>query len=230
MSVEEKKITLTAAKIRKTFYSPVAVEILKGVDLQLRQGTTTAIMGRSGEGKSTLLHILGTLENPCQGSLKIADCDVSSFNKSKIRSQHIGFVFQSFHLLEDFTVLENVLMPAKIARYPVTKGSESYQRAMWLLEHVGLARHAQRLSKLLSGGEKQRVAIARALCNDPDIIMADEPSGNLDAQTARGIHDLLLNFAHERQKTLVVVTHHEELSRMCDQRYQLREGLLEQMS
>ena len=120
-------------------------------------------------------------------------------------------------------------MPAKIARESVNKGSEHFERATWLLDHVGLSSHSNRLTKLLSGGEKQRVAIARALCNDPDVILADEPSGNLDTHTAKGIHDLLLNFAHDRKKTLVVVTHNEELSGMCDQRYIMRDGILKEV-
>lgn len=222
----QKPIILKASGLKKSFYTPVQVEILKNVNLEVHRGDTVAIMGRSGEGKSTLLQILGTLENPCGGLLEIDGEPVSNFNKSKLRSKKLAFVFQSFHLLEDYTALDNVLMPARIARQSVSKGSEAYKRACELLEHVGLADRLHFNTKLLSGGEKQRVAIARALCNDPDIILADEPSGNLDRQTSRYIHDLLLNFAHKQGKTLIVVTHDVELASLCSQRYRLVDGSL----
>ncbi len=227
--MDEKKPILKATNLHKTFYTPAPLTLLKGVNLELERGTTVAIMGRSGEGKSTLLHILGTLENPCEGTLNIAQQEVSSFNKSRIRSRHMGFVFQSFHLMEDFTVLENVLMPARIARTSTHPKSEKYQAALHLLEQVGLSDRAHSLSKLLSGGEKQRVALARAMCNDPDLLFADEPSGNLDRKTASGIHELLLNFAKKGNKTLLVVTHNDELASLCDKRYVLQDGLLQDM-
>lgn len=222
----EKPTVLRASGIRKAFYNPVFLQILKGIELDVRQGDTVAIMGRSGEGKSTLLQILGTLESPSGGSLEVAGELVTNFNKSKIRNKKLGFVFQSFHLLEDYTALENVLMPAKIARASISEGSAAYQRACDLLEHVGLGNRLHFNTKLLSGGEKQRVAIARALCNDPDIILADEPSGNLDRQTSRQIHDILLSFAKKHHKTLIAVTHDEELAELCSRRYRLSEGLL----
>jgi lipoprotein-releasing system ATP-binding protein len=222
----ERPVILRASNIRKTFDRPVPVQILKGLELTVRQGETVAIMGRSGEGKSTLLQILGTLESPTTGSLEISGESVSNFNKSKIRNQRLGFVFQSFHLLEDYTALENVLMPAKIARQTVSAGTEAYQRAYMLLENVGLRERIHFDVKLLSGGEKQRVAIARALCNDPDMILADEPSGNLDRQTSRDIHTLLLDFTKERGKTLIVVTHDVELAALCQHCYRLCNGQL----
>lgn len=225
-SLASKQLVLKAENLHKSFYTPAQVTILKGIYLEALRGDSIAIMGRSGEGKSTLLHILGTLEQPCKGSLTIAGHDVSHFNKAKIRSHHIGFIFQSFHLLEDYTVLENVLMPARIARTNIRKGSAMHQKAEHLLETVGLADRATFHTKLLSGGEKQRVAIARALCNDPDLILADEPSGNLDRQTSIGIHDLLLNFAKKNNKTLIVVTHDQELAKCCDHVYFLQEGVL----
>jgi len=223
-----KPVMLRARNIQKSFYTPSCLQILSGVDLAVHQGESVAIMGRSGEGKSTLLQILGTLEIPCSGELEIDGEAVSSFNKSRIRNRKLGFVFQSFHLLEDYTALENVLMPAKIARISCAPNSTAYQRACHLLEHVGLEGRLHFSTKLLSGGEKQRVAIARALCNDPDIILADEPSGNLDRQTSRHIHSLLLNFVKEHNKTLIVVTHDQELAELCSQRYRLCEGRLVQ--
>lgn len=217
---------LKANNIHKSFYTPSKVMILRGVNLNVYKGDTVAIMGRSGEGKSTLLQILGTLENPCAGDLEILGQPVNNFNKSKIRNQNLAFVFQSFHLLEDYTALENVLMPAKIGRKDTTPGAAAYNRACQLLDIVGLDNRKYFNTKLLSGGEKQRVAIARALCNDPDLILADEPSGNLDRQTSRQIHRLLLNFAHQHGKTLIVVTHDHELAELCNRRFNLSEGIL----
>lgn len=219
---------LIAKGIHKAFYNPHLVQILKGVDLTVMRGDTVAIMGRSGEGKSTLLQILGTLDSPCSGELEIANQVVSNFNKSKIRNKHVAFIFQSFHLLEDYTALENVLMPASIARANISKGSAAHNRACELLEVVGLSSRKDFNTKLLSGGEKQRVAIARALCNDPDIILADEPSGNLDKQTSVHIHQLLLDFALNHGKTLIVVTHDADLASMCQRRFRLCEGSLEE--
>lgn len=220
------KIILKAQKLHKSFYHPAKVSILNGIDLTVFQGDTIAIMGRSGEGKTTLLHTLGTLERPCSGQLEIAGQQVSTFNLPRIRNQHLAFIFQSFHLLDDCTALENVLMPARIARKSTRKGSQAHHRACQLLDQVGIANRMHFNSKLLSGGEKQRVAIARALCNDPDIILADEPSGNLDKETSQVIHNLLLSFVKEGNKTLIVVTHDKDLAKLCAQNYQLIGGLL----
>lgn len=220
-------VILQASNIHKSFYYPAQVTILKGLDLTVTRGETIAIMGRSGQGKSTLLQILGTLEKPCSGQLMIAGQSIHRFNCGKIRNRHIAFIFQSFHLLEDYTALENILMPACIARRPTSTGSEAYQYALHLLERVGLSDRAHFNTKLLSGGEKQRVAIARALCNDPDIIFADEPSGNLDKQTAQDIHKSLLDFAHEKGKTLIVVTHDPDLAALCSKKYILEHGKLD---
>jgi lipoprotein-releasing system ATP-binding protein len=220
---------LKASAVHKSFYHPVPVQILKGVDLEVFPGESIAIMGRSGEGKSTLLQILGTLEMPCKGTLEIDGQLVSQFNKSRIRNQNLAFVFQAFHLLEDYTAIENVLMPARIARRAVHPYSEAYRRACFLLEQVGLGERLHFHTKLLSGGEKQRVAIARALCNDPELILADEPSGNLDRQTARQIHELLLRFSQMEGKALLLVTHDAELAACCSHRYHLSDGRLEKL-
>lgn len=222
------KVVLKAVGLKKSFHTPAKVEILKNIDLFVSRGETVAIMGRSGEGKSTLLQILGTLETPCDGYLEIDGEPVSNFNKSKLRNKKLAFVFQSFHLLEDYTAIDNVLMPARIARQTATQGSAMYQRACDLLDLVGLSDRKDFNTKLLSGGEKQRVAIARALCNDPDIILADEPSGNLDRQTARQIHDLLLDYVQANNKTLIVVTHDSELADLCKKTYRLSDGRLEE--
>jgi lipoprotein-releasing system ATP-binding protein len=217
-------IILEAVNIRKAFYYPANITILKNLNLTVRRGETVAITGRSGQGKSTLLHTLGTLEKPCSGQLKIAGYTVNRFNCCKIRNRHIAFIFQSFHLMEDYTALENVLMPARIARKPTSKGCDAYEQALHMLERVGLSDRAHFNTKLLSGGEKQRVAIVRALCNNPDIIFADEPSGNLDKQTAQGIHQTLLDFAHEKGKTLILVTHDPDLAVLCSKNYILENG------
>lgn len=217
---------LEAEKISKTFFKPSKTTLLKGIDLRLMPGESIAIVGRSGEGKSTLLQILGTLENFCEGSLYLCGEKVGSHNKVRLRNKEIGFVFQSFHLMEDYTVLENVLMPARIAREPIHKGSASFERAQELLKKVGLSQRADYATNLLSGGEKQRVALARAMCNDPSLLLADEPSGNLDKETASLIHEILLNFGSQKGKGVLLVTHHLELASMCSHRYDLREGLL----
>lgn len=220
---------LIAKKIRKSFYHPKTVNLIKGVDLSVSEGETVAIIGRSGQGKSTLLQVLGTLEKPCSGELTLCGQKVSFFNKNSLRNQYIGFVFQSFHLLDDHTALENILMPARIARKGTNKGSPTYLHAYELLERVGMGDRAQFSTKLLSGGEKQRIAIARAMCNNPEIIFADEPSGNLDEQTSEGIHQLLLRFAKNNNKALVLVTHDQSLAHLCDTRYELHDGLLHRL-
>jgi len=193
---------LKAADIKKSFYTPHPLPILGGISLEVYSGDTIAIMGKSGQGKSTLLQILGTLEKPCSGNLEIAGYPVTMFTKNYLRNRHIAFIFQSFHLLEDYTALENVLMPARIARHSIGKGTPAYNRALELLERVNLSDRAHFHTKFLSGGEKQRVAIARALCNDPDILFADEPSGNLDLETSLLIHSLLIDFVSQGKKSL----------------------------
>lgn len=228
MDNKERVPLIEAKNISKAFYNPLVVPILKSISLQVHLGESVAIVGRSGEGKSTLLQILGTLEEPCEGLLYIEGQKVQASNRSRMRNEKIGFVFQSFHLLEDYTALENVLMPARIARQPTHRGSAAERRGLSLLEKVGLGHRAHFHTKLLSGGEKQRVALARAMCNDPSIILADEPSGNLDSQTAQMIHDILLAFARDEQKALLLVTHDRELAKLCSRQYELRGGVLHQ--
>lgn len=220
------KHILKARNLQKTFYHPVKTPVLRGIDLDILPGESIAITGRSGEGKSTLLYLLGTLEEPCSGTLEIAGSLVNLHNRSKIRNQKLAFIFQSFHLLEDYTTIENVLMPAKIARQNTARNSPAYNRAVDLLDMVGLSERIHFRTKLLSGGEKQRVAIARALCNDPDIILADEPSGNLDKQTASQIHDILIHTLKKANKSVIIVTHDPHLAQLCDSHYVLQEGLL----
>lgn len=220
------KQILEAKNISKKFLFPREVSVLKDINLIVNGGESIAIMGRSGEGKSTLLQILGTLELPTTGKIFISQKEMSSSNLCTLRRDHLAFVFQSYHLLEDATVLENILMPAKIKRKPTFKGSEAYERAIDLLEIVKLSHRMNFNTKLLSGGEKQRVAIARAFCNNPDLILADEPSGNLDHATADLIHTLLLDFAKDPNKALILVTHNKTFANLCKKTFILENGTL----
>lgn len=209
--------TLVAKDISKSFSK---ISILKGISLTASAGETIAIMGKSGEGKSTLLHILGTLDEPTSGCIEICGKTPKNDSVATLRNQHIGFIFQSYHLLEDFSVIDNVTIPLKIGR----KASDGYARALALLEAVGLKGKEKQLAKLLSGGEKQRVAIARALVNQPDLLLADEPTGNLDRDNSKQIQELLLNLAKSTNTTLIVVTHDEDFARQCDHLLFLKGG------
>lgn len=212
---------LSAKNISKSFHFPKKTVLFSDLSLTVHPGETLAITGRSGEGKTTLLHILGTLEEPDSGEVYIANTRFSKSNAAKIRNSHIGFIFQSYNLLEDFTTLENVLMPARIARKKVTQ-----EYGLHLLELVGLADRAHFPAKLLSGGERQRTSIARALCNDPSLILADEPTGNLDQANGEAIGSLLIDLAVKKQKGLIIVTHDEILASLCQTRYSLSNGAL----
>lgn len=215
-------VLLRAKGLKKAYFHPTKCEILKGVDLEVGPGETVAIMGPSGVGKSTLLHILGTLDAPSSGSLEIAGKNALGEMSATIRNHHIGFVFQNYNLLDEYTVLDNVLMPSRIGRL-----GNREDGAKLLLEEVGLTDHLHHFAKQLSGGEKQRAAIARALCNDPDLILADEPSGNLDEANSEKIHEMLIETAKKRGKGLIVVTHNQALAKQCDFIYTLHEGTLE---
>lgn len=212
-------MSLKAKELFKAYDGPERVQVLSGVSLEVDAGETVAIMGKSGEGKSTLLHILGTLEKPCKGTIEIAG--QTGGDVHLIRNRFVGFVFQAFNLLEDETTLDNVLMPAKIGRLPYAR-----EKGLELLESVGLSSRADFLAKFLSGGEKQRAAIARALCNDPALILADEPSGNLDYAHSVAIHKLLIDSAKKRNKALIIATHDKDLASLCDKTYRLTDGKL----
>jgi lipoprotein-releasing system ATP-binding protein len=205
---------LKARNIQKSYPK---VPVLTDISLTVAAGETVAICGKSGVGKTTLLHILGTLEEPDSGELEISGVRLTRHNGAKLRNQQIGFIFQAYNLLEDFTALENVLMPARIARLAASR-----QKGLDLLEQVGLVDRADFPVKLLSGGERQRVAIARALCNDPNLILADEPTGNLDRANAKMIGDLLLSL----HKSLIIVTHDSAIAELVEKRYLLQDGSL----
>ena len=201
--------------------------ILKGVDLHVAQGEIVSLIGASGAGKSTLLHIVGTLDRPDQGTVMINGVDVGALQAkqlSKFRNDHIGFVFQFHHLLPEFTALENVCIPAFIKKESKKKAE---LRAMELLTLLGVDRRAHHKPGELSGGEQQRVAVARALVNHPSIVLADEPSGNLDSENATALHQLFVELRTELNQTFVVVTHNEELANIADRIVHIKDGLIE---
>lgn len=200
------------------------LDILKGVSLEVHTSEIVSIVGASGAGKSTLLHILGTLESPDSGSLIIDNTDVfklGSRRLSQFRNQKIGFVFQFHHLLPEFTALENVCMPAWIAGQ---SRKEAERRAKKLFELMNLADRMHHKPSALSGGEQQRAAIARALINEPSIVLADEPTGNLDSQNSHAIFSILNQLRHELKQTFVLVTHNDELARLSDRSLRMVDG------
>ncbi len=224
------EVLLSVRGLKKTFSSGARkVEVLKGVDLTVHRGESICILGVSGTGKSTLLHLLGTLDVPTEGHIFYDDRDVFTFSPEELaafRNRTIGFVFQFHYLLPEFTALENVMMPAMIAREVLP---ETRQRARELLEKVGVG--PQRFHHKpgeLSGGEQQRVAIARALMMSPSLLLADEPTGNLDPKTARTVHELILSLNEEVGLTVIVVSHNRELAGYMNAAYTLKNGRLEE--
>lgn len=202
------------------------IDVLKGADLSVEAGESVAIVGRSGAGKSTLLHILGGIDRPDKGSGTVEICGtdlyaVSASRRSRIRAEKIGFVFQSYHLLNEMDVLENVTLPALAIG---ERGAEN--RALELLDAVGLAERVHHMPQELSGGEQQRAAIARALINSPDIVLADEPTGNLDGETGATVMEMLFRMVCQRGKALVMVTHDEQIAGKCERTLYLRDGCL----
>ena len=203
------------------------VEVLSGINLELEAATTTALIGASGAGKSTLLHLLGALDRPSSGTVCFRGDDVLQKNDRELatfRNKSIGFVFQFHHLLSEFTALENVMMPALIARVPRV---EARRMAEELLTDVGLTKRLNHRPGELSGGEQQRVAIARALVMSPALLLADEPTGNLDMKTSEGVHAVLADLQQKKGLTLVVVTHNERLAAAMGRTVRLIDGRLE---
>ncbi len=201
------------------------LSVLKGIDLEINKGELVTIVGASGAGKSTLLHILGTLDRPDAGQVFINDTDVFALREKDLaafRNHTIGFVFQFHHLLPEFTALENVCMPAFIDAK--SDETEVKKRAGELLEMLGLKDRLGNLPSQLSGGEQQRVAVARALINNPAIIFADEPSGNLDSRNAEDLHQLFFRLRNELGQTFVIVTHNEHLADMADRKLEMIDG------
>lgn len=201
------------------------LEVLKGVNLEVKKGEIVAIVGSSGAGKSTLLHILGTLDNPDSGRVQINGTETSwlkGWQLSDFRNRHIGFVFQFHHLLPEFTALENVCIPGLIAGTESKKAVR--QKATELLGILNLSDRAGHKPGELSGGEQQRVAVARALINTPDIVFADEPTGNLDSANAKELHQLFYKLRDEFSQTFVIVTHNEDLARLSDRELLMKDG------
>ena len=216
-------LMIRASSIRKRFGD---LEVLKGVDLHVAASEVVSIVGASGAGKTTLLQILGTLEKADSGTLSINGEEVTKLGSralSGFRNKHIGFVFQFHHLLPEFTALENVMMPGLIAGRSM---SECTPRAKQLLERLNIASRAEHKPGQLSGGEQQRVAVARALFNNPSVVLADEPSGNLDSAHAKELHQLFFDLRKELGQTFVIVTHNEELAGMADRRLVMRDGVI----
>ena len=202
------------------------LEVLRGIDLDIAQGEVAAIVGPSGAGKTTLLQILGTLSQPDSGTVEIAGQTVGSLRAGelvRLRNERIGFVFQFHHLLPEFTALENVMIPALIGRRP---RAAAQKRAGELLELLGVGHRATHKPAELSGGEQQRVAVARALVNDPAVVFADEPSGNLDSVNREELHRLFFRLRDRFGYTFVIVTHDNDLAAMSDRRIAMRDGLI----
>ena len=218
---------LEVKDIKKSFkISNREIEILKGISMNVKKGEFLAIMGSSGSGKSTLLSIIAGLDKPTQGSVILDKKEISSFTEdglAKIRNEKIGFVFQSFYLIPSLTAYENVLFPLEISKQ--RKSNE--KKAKEIMKKVGLSHRENNFPNQLSGGEKQRVAISRALINNPQIIYADEPTGNLDSKNGKEILNILLNLKKEFNTTLIVVTHEKALANLADRVLIMKDGLIE---
>lgn len=214
---------LKASGITKSFGD---LQILKGIELEISKGEVVSIVGSSGAGKTTLLQILGTLDRPDQGIVELDNVNpftLSSKQLSSFRNQSIGFIFQFHQLLPEFNAIENIILPALIKG---TSMQEAKADALKLLKLLGLAERATHRPSELSGGEQQRIAVARSLINRPKIILADEPSGNLDSQNSQELHQLFFDLRDEFQQTFIIVTHNRELADMTDRKLQMSDGLI----
>lgn len=212
---------LQAKGIQKSYGT---LPILKGVDLEVGKGEIITIVGASGAGKSTLLHLIGTLDQPDRGTIIINNVNVNLLNSKKLssfRNEQIGFIFQFHHLLPEFTALENICIPAFIAG---KSKKEAEIKAFELLEMLGLSERANHKPNELSGGEQQRVAVARAMVNNPSLILADEPSGNLDSKNAENLHQLFVHLRDTLNQTFVIVTHNESLANLADRKVLMKDG------
>ena len=214
---------ITCSNIKKQYDG---LQVLKGVNLTIEKGELVCIVGPSGAGKSTLLHILGTLDTPDEGDLLLNGKKINGLNSNQlaeIRNKNLGFVFQFHHLLPEFTALENVCIPGFIAR---RNENEVKERARFLLDLMGLSNRLEHKPNELSGGEQQRVSVARALINNPEIILADEPTGNLDSNNSKELHQLFFDLKAKFNQTFVIVTHNEALAEMADRKLVMKDGLI----
>lgn len=214
---------ILAENITKTYGK---INVLKGINIEVKKGEIVSIVGSSGAGKTTLLQILGTLSRKDEGKIFINNMDIDSLNEkqlSRFRNLHLGFVFQFHHLLPEFSALENVCIPGFIAKKPKNKVIE---RAKELIDLLNMSERLHHKPAELSGGEKQRIAIARALINEPEVILADEPSGNLDSQNTKELYDLITSLRAEFNQTFVVVTHNIKLAEVSDKTYIINDGLI----
>ena len=212
---------ISGKNIHKSYGS---LEVLKGIDLEINKGEIISIVGASGAGKTTLLQIIGTLDKSTSGSILFDNEDVATMSEKKLasfRNKNIGFVFQFHHLLPEFTAIENLYIPAFIAGF---SQKEAHLRALELLDFLHLTNRAEHKPSALSGGEQQRVAVARALMNHPSVILADEPSGNLDSANAKELHKLFFTLREEFNQTFVIVTHNQELADMSDRKLMMVDG------
>ncbi len=212
---------ISAQNIEKSFGS---LKVLKGISIEVKQNEIVSIVGASGAGKTTLLHIIGTLEKPDSGKVFFNQKDVFAFNdrqKSLFRNKEIGFVFQFHHLLPEFNALENVMMPALIGG--ISK-KEAEAKALELMEYLGVAERKTHKPTQMSGGEQQRVAVARALVNSPGVLLADEPSGNLDSKNADELHQLFVKLRNEKNQTIVIITHNKDLAGIGDRILEMKDG------
>ena len=227
---EQKNIILQIDNLKKTFKDNISGEsltIIDGLSMQVFEGSKNIIIGESGSGKSTLLNIIGTLDSITEGSVKVGEFDLSVMDESsleKFRSKFLGLIFQFHYLLKDFTALENVFIPAYMTGVPK---KEAMEKAKSLLVDVGLEHRMNHIPAKLSGGERQRVAVARSLINDPKLILADEPTGNLDPANAELVSELLFSMVEKYKKTLILVTHDKEIATKGDYCYKIVKGKLE---
>lgn len=224
----ERKPLVGASELKKAYQiGDRRLEVLRGVGLQVARGEFVALRGASGAGKSTLLHLLGGLDQPDSGRIEFDGRELSGLSLSRLaefRNRHVGIIFQAYHLLADLTALENVYLPARMARVP---GAEALQRAEALLRRVGLGDRMTHRPSQMSGGEQQRVAIARCLINSPSLVLADEPTGNLDSQTGDGVMNLLLELREEHRMTLVIATHDARVASRAGREVRLVDGRAE---
>ena len=203
------------------------ISILNGIDISIKEGEIVSVVGKSGAGKTTLLQILGTLEKPTNGKVFFNDKDVFLLNENELaafRNKNIGFVFQSHHLLPEFTALENVCIPAYIAKSTKKLANE---RAKYLIDLMGLSNRFDHKPSELSGGEQQRISVARALMNNPQVVLADEPSGNLDSKTAESLHELFFKLREVNQQTFIIVTHNNKLAELADKKITIKDGKMD---